>query len=205
MVSTRAPSKPCSAKTISAASRIASRLLSPRLFPDSDIDCFLLVFIASSLIHTSLRITWDNTSFEVMDIKQPLDFLDASFDLVNARFLVGVLNRACWPALLAECRRVLIPGRILILSECEMGVSTSPALQRLGGWLTRALFEQERTFSVDGLTVGMVHMLESLLHQAGFVATQKRPFVLDGSSDSALYASSFREFEITYALLRPYL
>jgi len=150
-----------------------------------------------------LRITWDNTSFEVMDIKQPLDFLDASFDLVNARFLVGVLNRACWPALLAECRRVLIPGRILILSECEMGVSTSPALQRLGGWLTRALFEQERTFSVDGLTVGMVHMLEPLLHQAGFVATQKCPFVLDGSSDSALYASSFHEFEVTYALLRP--
>jgi len=48
-------------------------------------------------------------------------------------------------------------------------------------------------------------MLEPLLQQAGFVATQKRPFVLDGSSDSALYASSYHEFEVTYALLRPYL
>ena len=86
-----------------------------------------------------------------------------------------------------------------------MGVSNSPALQRLGGFLTRAFYEQERTFSVDGLTVGIVHMLEPLLQQAGFVATQKRPFVLDGSSDSALYASSYHEFEVTYALLRPYL
>jgi SAM-dependent methyltransferase len=146
-----------------------------------------------------------NISFEVMDIKQLLTFPDAAFDLINARFIVGLQDRASWPTLLAECRRVLAPGGILLLSEGERGISTSRALQRLEGWLTRALCEQGRTFSVDGQTIGIVHMLGRLLQQAGFVGMEQRPFVLDASYDSPLYASSWREFEVTYALLQPYL
>jgi SAM-dependent methyltransferase len=146
-----------------------------------------------------------NISFEVMDITQPFAFADASFELINARFIVGFQNKASWPVLLSECRRVLSSGGILLLSEAERSVSTSPALQRLEGWLTRALSEQGRTFSVDGQTIGIVHMLKRLLAQAGFVELEQRPFLLDASSGSPLYASSFREFEITYALLRPYL
>jgi SAM-dependent methyltransferase len=146
-----------------------------------------------------------NISFEVMDIKQPLTFPDAAFDLINARFIVGFQDKASWSVLLAECRRVLAPGGILLLSEGERSISTSPALQRLEGWLTRALCEQGRTFSVDGQTIGIVHMLGRLLQQAGFVGMDQRPFVLDASYDSSLYASSWREFEVTYALLQPYL
>ncbi len=138
-----------------------------------------------------------NISFELMDITHPLAFADASFELINARFIVGFQDRASWPLLLAECRRVLTPGGILLLSEAERSISTSPALQRLEGWLTRALFEQERTFSVDGQTIGIVHMLKRLLAQTGFVELEHRPFLLD--------ASSLREFEVTYALLQPYL
>jgi SAM-dependent methyltransferase len=146
-----------------------------------------------------------NISFEVIDITCPLAFADASFDLINARFIVGFQDTASWPVLFAECRRVLAPGGILLLSEGERGISTSPALQRLEGWLTRALYEQGRTFSVDGLTIGIVHMLGKLLEQAGFVGLQQRPFLLDASATSPLYASSLREFEVTYALLQPYL
>jgi SAM-dependent methyltransferase len=146
-----------------------------------------------------------NISFEVMNMKQPLAFPDAAFELINARFIVGLQERASWPVLLAECRRVLAPGGILLLSEGERGISTSPALQRLEGWLTRALWEQGRTFSVDGQTIGIVHMLGRLFQQAGFVGLEQRPFVLDASSDAPLYASSWHEFEVTYALLQPYL
>jgi len=146
-----------------------------------------------------------NLSFELMDITQPLTFAVASFELINVRFIVGFQDRASWPVLLAECRRVLAPGGILLLSEGERGISNSPALQRLEGWLTRALCEQGRTFSVDGQTIGIVHMLGKLLEQAGFVAIEQRPFLLDASVGSPLYASSLREFEVTYALLQPYL
>src|SRR5450759_3293858 len=146
-----------------------------------------------------------NISFEVMDIKQPLTFPDAAFDLINARFMVGFQDTTSWPVLLAECRRVLTPGGILLLSEGERGISNSPALQRLEGWLTRALYEQGRTFSVDGQTIGIVHMLGKLLEQACFVGIEQRPFLLDASVGSPLYASSVREFEVTYALLQSYL
>ena len=141
-----------------------------------------------------------NISFEEMDLTQPFAFADASFELINARFIVGFLTKASWPALLAECRRVLAPGGILLLSEAERGISTSPALQQLEGWLTRALYEQGRTFSVDGQTIGIVHMLKRLLEQAGFVVIEQHPFLLDASVGSPLYVSSFREFEMTYAL-----
>jgi SAM-dependent methyltransferase len=146
-----------------------------------------------------------NISFESLDITRPLAFADASFDLINARFIVGFQDRATWPVLLSECRRVLTPGGLLLLSEAERSISTSPALQRVEGWLTRALYEQKRSFSVDGQTIGIVHMLSKLLEQADFVGIEQRPFLLDASCGSPLYASSLREFEVTYALLQPYL
>ncbi len=146
-----------------------------------------------------------NVSFEEMDISEPFAFADASFEFIHARFLVGFQDKASWPLLLAECRRVLSPGGVLLLCEAEQAISSSPALQRLQGWLTQALYKQGRTFSVDGQTIGIVHLLKRLLSQAGFVELEQRPFLLDASVDAPLYASSLREFEITYALLQPYL
>jgi SAM-dependent methyltransferase len=102
-----------------------------------------------------------NISFEVIDITCPFAFADASFDLINARFMVGFQDTTSWPVLLAECRRVLAPGGILLLSEGERGISNSPALQRLEGWLTRALSEQGRTFSVDGVLFSVIMALLS--------------------------------------------
>src|SRR5690242_21921720 len=37
-----------------------------------------------------------NASFGVMDITQPLDFSDNTFDLINARFLAGVIHSEAW-------------------------------------------------------------------------------------------------------------
>ena len=146
-----------------------------------------------------------NATFGVMDITRTLDFSDGTFDLVNARFIVGFQDISSWPALLRECHRILCPGGVLLLSEAERSISTSPSLQRLEGWLTRALFEQGRTFSTDGQTIGIVHLLGKLLEQAGFADIGQRAFVLDASNGSLLYAASLVEFDVTYRLLRPYL
>src|SRR5258708_4848121 len=66
-----------------------------------------------------------NVSFELMDLMGSLDFHDASFELINGRFLAGFQNPTSWSALLSECWRVLVPGGIMLLSECEMGISNS--------------------------------------------------------------------------------
>ena len=58
-----------------------------------------------------------NASFEVMDIRQPPDFPDATFDMVNARYLFAVLRGEQWPAFLQECMRILRPGGLLRLTE----------------------------------------------------------------------------------------
>src|SRR5260370_21869077 len=54
-----------------------------------------------------------NAHFCVMDATRPLDFPDASFDLVNARLVSGFLLSEQWPLLLAECTRMLRPGGIV--------------------------------------------------------------------------------------------
>src|SRR5216683_2659620 len=50
---------------------------------------------------------YGNASFMVMDVKKPLRFEEASFDLVNERTLYGVMGPGEWPQLLAECKRML--------------------------------------------------------------------------------------------------
>jgi len=143
-------------------------------------------------------------SFEVMDATQPLDFSSASFDLVNARFITGFMQQATWPMLLTECRRVLKTGGVLQLSEMEYGVSSSPALQRLGGLLTEALWRQGRAFSVDGRSVGITHRLGALMKEAGFHCIRAHPFVLDASFEAALPVFLEQEYESTLRSLKPY-
>ncbi len=146
-----------------------------------------------------------NVGFFIQNIKKPLFFDDASFELINGRFLAGVLDQDSWPVLLAECQRVLTPGGILRLTEIEVGVSSSPALQTLSLYLYNRFQEDCRTFSADGSSLGIAHMLGPLMQNAGFERVRKRAFLTDMSHDSPLYVSSLREAEITFALLKPYL
>lgn len=147
----------------------------------------------------------ENARFEVMDIKKPLAFTDQSFDLIHGRFLVGFMEQSSWPGLLAECRRVLAPGGILCLTECEYAVSSSPAFQQLNAALCRTLSKQERTFSRDGCSIGIAHMLGKLLSDAGFERIGKRAFLLDASVGSDLSHSFCKDMQVLFALLRPYL
>src|SRR5579884_3258815 len=47
----------------------------------------------------------DNLTFHVMDMQEPLDFLDQSFDLTNARS-INFLPVDAWPRLVGEMARV---------------------------------------------------------------------------------------------------
>lgn len=147
----------------------------------------------------------ENVSFEVMDVRRPLGFQDASFDLVNARTICAFMDIASWPVLLAECKRVLRPGGILRLTEVEPGGSNSQAGQRLNWLLSQSFRRQGRTFSVDGNNTGILYMLARLLRTAGFSAVQQRAFIVDGCHGSSYHHSICRDAEVAFSLLKPYL
>ncbi len=48
-----------------------------------------------------------------MNALKPLAFEDASFDLINMRFIAAFMHQEMWPKLFLECRRLLRPGGML--------------------------------------------------------------------------------------------
>jgi ubiquinone/menaquinone biosynthesis C-methylase UbiE len=147
---------------------------------------------------------YGNASFMVMDVKQPLGFEDASFDLVNERTLFGVMAPGEWPQLLAECKRILRPGGIIRLTELEMPVTTSPALNELWRITARAFYEAGRSFSVDGQHIGITPVLKRLLRDAGFQNVNHQGHVIDISAGTTDFEGFFRHFVYIVELLKPF-
>lgn len=147
----------------------------------------------------------DDSCFEVMDARQPLQFADGSFDLINARCIAGFMDRISWPELLRECFRILAPGGRVLLHEIEMHVSNSLALQQLNHYLAQAFYRQKRSFSPDGCSLGITHTLSKLLKAAGFVRLKHQPFLLDASADSELFYDAFKNMEYFFASCKPSL
>jgi ubiquinone/menaquinone biosynthesis C-methylase UbiE len=142
-----------------------------------------------------------NASFGVMNIAQPLDFPDASFDLVNARFLTGVLLRDRWPDFIAECTRLLRPGGIIRLTELiDSGISTSPAFERLQNLIYQAIWQNGYGFSIDGRTLGMTHALPRMLRAAGYQHLRHMGFGLEFSVNTPGWIDFYRNAEIGYKL-----
>jgi hypothetical protein len=86
-----------------------------------------------------------------------------------------------------------------------MSVSSSPALQKMGRYLMQAFYEQGRAFAPDCYSLGITPMLGTLMKQAGFVQLQQRSFLLDSCAESELYYSTFKNTELVFVLLKPYL
>lgn len=145
-----------------------------------------------------------NASFGVMDITQPLDFADQSFDLINARTLFGVLQRTAWPSFVAECTRLLRPGGILRLTELDdLGISTSPALEQLTVWGTQALWHAGYGFSPQGRTVGMSPAFLNLFKQAGYQDIHVNLAPINGSADSEYWSDGYHNNQVIYAQMKP--
>jgi ubiquinone/menaquinone biosynthesis C-methylase UbiE len=145
-----------------------------------------------------------NVTFEVMDIKKPLEFADNTFDLVNARSIVALMDKGSWPCLLAECKRILKPGGLIRLTEGEAVVTNSAALHRLNTCLTQTMYKQGRTYSVDGSSYGIAYILGTMLRNTGFEKIGKRPFILDSSYGTELHYSSCKDGETLFPLLKPF-
>lgn len=146
-----------------------------------------------------------NAHFRMMDATEPLDFPDASFDLVNARLVSGFLLPAQWSSLLLECKRLLRPGGIMRLTEGEWGIVTAPATARLFGLGLDALHYAGRSFSPDGRYHAITPMLRQFLRQAGFDDLRCRGYAIDHSSGTPSHRSFYEDYQLLFKLGQPFL
>jgi ubiquinone/menaquinone biosynthesis C-methylase UbiE len=138
-----------------------------------------------------------NASFMIMNALEPLNFAEGMFDLVNARAAMGFVPRAQWPTFLGHCFRVLRPGGILRLTEAEVvGLTNSPACEKMMSWTTKRLHAKKYGFSHDGSHIGILPMLGLLLQEAGCVNIQFKPHMLDFSTGTDLHESQYQNYMV---------
>jgi len=148
----------------------------------------------------------ENASFQVMNALKPLDFPDASFDLVNARTIAGFMLPASWPVLLQECMRITRPGGIIRLTETDdFGTSNSPALEKMTRMALRAGQLAGRTFNPEGRNAAVTPMLGRFLRKAGCKNIKKRAHVIDYSSGEEAHDGVYRDLMVALQLLQPFL
>jgi SAM-dependent methyltransferase len=147
----------------------------------------------------------NNAHFLHMDATAPLDFPDASFDLVNARTIVGFMNPTLWPLLLKECRRILRPGGILRLTEFSEGLTNSAAAGVMWGMYAKALSVSRRSYDPDGRHIGIVNQLPFLLRQAGFLHVDMEAHPIEHSAGTPRHEGWYRNYALVYQLLKPFV
>ncbi len=145
----------------------------------------------------------DNARFEIMDMTGPLDFPDGYFDLINAR-LIAFLTPATWPKFLSECLRVIRPGGIYRETETEFSISNSKALERLEAIFKRALWAAGKSFSPEGLHMGITPMLGQLLRDAGCQNTGLQVHAIDYSAGTSYYEGFCHDWRASYKLTQPF-
>lgn len=146
-----------------------------------------------------------NASFQVMNALQPLDFPPDSFDLVNARFVVGFMPPHAWPGLIQECLRILRPGGILRLTEGEWGLSNKPAFEKYCGLVNQSLQRAGQSFSPNGTHMGILPMLRPFLQEAGYQHIGHMAHVVDFSYGMEAHESSFQDFLVAFKLVQPFI
>ncbi|MBA2395630.1 MAG: class I SAM-dependent methyltransferase [Ktedonobacteraceae bacterium] len=145
-----------------------------------------------------------NATFRIMDITRPLDFSDASFDLINARFLTGVLKREAWTPFLLDCTRILRPGGVLRLTE---GISTwttsSPSLEKGNALGNEFLGLAGYGVQVEGRDDDVFHLIPHLLHQNGYQNIMRIPHELDVSIETPAWSDFYHNMEVLAYFSKP--
>jgi len=144
-----------------------------------------------------------NVCFTVMDALKPLNFPDASFDLVHGRLLNGFLSQVDWPPLLRECQRVLRTGGVICLTEADWGISNGPISERLSALFTQAMYRAKHGISPSAF--GTTVMLQPLLRKAGYQNVQGQALYLEYSAGTEAHYSAYQDIMAAYQLLQPFL
>jgi ubiquinone/menaquinone biosynthesis C-methylase UbiE len=178
-----------------------------RQFPESqitgiDISKMMIAYAQ----HTAREQELHNVSFFVMDARQPLEFPDASFDIVHMRFFAGSLTTTLWPKVIAEGYRVLRPGGIFCNTEGEsLGITTSPSLARCNSLQIQALRMAGQCFAPEGDHMGITAVQVRLLRDAGFQHIQEQAYAVDYSAGMPRHQGAYDDWRTVMKLMQPVL
>jgi ubiquinone/menaquinone biosynthesis C-methylase UbiE len=147
-----------------------------------------------------------NARFHIMDARNPLDFPDASFDLIHGRLLFGFLTTETWPQLFQECYRLLRPGGACCSSEVDnMGIMTSPAMARYNTLFVEAMRNTGHCFAPEGSSVGITAMQAGLLQEAGFQHVEQQAYPVNYSAGTPAHEIIFDDTRTMLKLIQPFL
>lgn len=146
----------------------------------------------------------NNVTFHVMNVLDPLDFPDATFDLVNARFMVGFLPIAAWPGVLQEFARINRSGGTIRLTEQEWTGCSSLAYETAQRLTFRSSVRAGVNFAADARHIGITPRLHRLLKQAGYTDIQETVHAIDFSSGTSDHHNICQDLIIAQHLMQPF-
>jgi ubiquinone/menaquinone biosynthesis C-methylase UbiE len=149
-----------------------------------------------------------NASFGVVDLTcAPFDFSPESVDFINAAFLCSRLEERQWPTLLYECRQILKPGGMIRLVECESGLCSSQAIEKLSTLYVEALgragitpIPANRAHDLDGKGT-----LRAMLKEAGLEVVATSRDTLDFSICEDAYPLMRTIITVFFELVQPFV
>jgi ubiquinone/menaquinone biosynthesis C-methylase UbiE len=146
-----------------------------------------------------------NAHFLEMDVTLPLNFPDASFDLINVRYLIGFLRASLWPDLFEECKRLLRPSGVFRITEPELGsVTSSAAVDRTTIWLIQALQRVGQSFSPDGRRVATIAAIPSLFRRTGYEYQGSRTHLIEFSAGLPAHDGLCEDCRVLYKASQPF-
>ena len=147
-----------------------------------------------------------NISFQLMDITKPWPLADASFEVINGRFMVGFLSGEKWQQVIAEMLRVLVPGGTIVLTEPDdLGHTNSPAHETLALQANSSARRAGLSQHPLGHHMGITPLLGSYLQQAGVTQIQQEAHVIDYSAGAPAHRALVENFKVGLKLLQPYV
>lgn len=148
----------------------------------------------------------ENALFQVMDVTQPLQFANASFDFVNARFIESFLLKEMWPVVIQEVARITRTGGMIRLTACDdPGTTNSLAFERYKTLLIQAAHKEGRLLHPLGLHAGVTPLLRQFLRKAGCQHLREQPHILNFSYDTKFHHRMTENFRMLFVLGQSWL
>ena len=145
----------------------------------------------------------DGVEFRVMDALRPLEFPEASFDLVNLRNASSYLLLAGWPRLLRELVRVTRPGGVIRVTDCGTPQTTSPAYAQLCQMLHCAGYKAGYCLTAEEW--GMLPILPQLLMESGCQNVQTKEYVVACPGGTVAGQLFYQNTLYTFQTLLPFM